>query len=144
MIAKSIHTILRFTRRCSIAGAVTLGIAVGTTGCGTSRPTLSEARYDGPSIQVDRSGKLYRLTFQAPSQGWTFTLDQVQPSLDKATLLVTARKPDPSYMYAQVIVDQQLLTQVETTTPIDVYARVAEFISSAKSTTYDFVASSTP
>ncbi len=144
MIAMPFLSIVRSSRFRTVAGSLLLGVAAGTAGCGTSRPTLSEARYNGPPIEVDRSGKLYRLTFQAPSQGWTFTLDQVQPSLDKATLLVTARKPDPSYMYAQVLVDQQLLTQVETSTPIDVYVRVAEFVSSAKSSTYDFMTSSTP
>lgn len=113
-----------------------------TSACRSSGPTLSEGRYNGPPIEIDRSGKMYRLILQAPTPGWTFTLDRVKPSLDNATLTVTARKPDPSYMYPQVIVNQELMTTVETFTPIDVYARVAEFVSTAKTSTYQFLASS--
>lgn len=127
-----------------IAVAMVASAMLGASGCRSSGPSLSDARYDGPPIEIDRSGKMYRLRLQAPTPGWTFMLDRVKPSLDNATLTVTARKPDPSYMYPQVIVNQELMTTVETFTPIDVYARVAEFVSASKTTTYQFLGSSSP
>ncbi len=124
-------------------GALVLASAMlSASACRSSGPTLGDSRYNGPPIEINRDGKMYRLILQAPSPGWTFTLDRVKPSLDKATLTVTARKPDPSYMYPQVIVKQELMTTVEASIPIDVYARVAEYVSTSKTLTYQFLGSS--
>lgn len=134
----------RFARHSGAKMLPLLVIAAALGACKSSGPTLTDARYDGPPIQINRDGKMYVLKLEAPTPGWTFTLDQVKPSLDHATMTVTARRPDPSYMYSQVIVNQELMTTVETTTPVDVYARVAEFVSTSKTKTYQFLASSAP
>lgn len=108
-------------------------------GCRSSAPVLSQDEYQGPPIEVTARGKFYLLRFQAPSAGWQVSLDEVRPSLESATLLVTAREPDPSYMHAQVIVTQDVLTTVETTTPISIHARVTPFVTSSKTRTYRFL-----
>ncbi|MBX3315500.1 MAG: hypothetical protein KF902_01405 [Phycisphaeraceae bacterium] len=144
MIACTIGTIRSILKTRLVLGALLAAAALAAAGCRSNKPSLSDARYDGPPIQIDRTGRVYRLIMQAPTPGWTFTLDHVTPSLDKATVTVTARKPDPSYMYPQVIVTQELLTTVETSFPIDVYARTTEFVTSAKVQTYQFLGSSAP
>lgn len=112
--------------------------------CRSSGPALTEGAYAGPPIEIDRGGETYLLRFHAPTPGWTVTLDRVKPSLGQATLLVTAKRPDPSYMYPQVVVEQEILTTVETTVPVDVYARVLEFASDGKGRGYSFVGESAP
>ncbi len=128
-------------QRFLAAAAIALGVigVLGLGGCGSSGPVLSQDAYKGPDLTVTERGKFYMIRFQAPSAGWQVTLDEVRPSLDNATLLVTAREPDPSYMHAQVIVTQDVLTTVETATPIVVHARVAPFVSKNKSPIYPLV-----
>lgn len=144
MIAYMIGTIRSLAAPRLALGALLGAAVLAGAGCRSNKPSLSDARYDGPPIQIDRSGRVYRLIMEAPTPGWTFTLDHVTPSLDKATVTVTARKPDPSYMYPQVIVTQELLTTVETSFPIDVYARTTEFVTTAKVQVYQFLGSSAP
>ncbi len=120
--------------------AAALGVAaIGLGACRSSGAVLTQDAYQGPPIEVTEQGKFYLLRFRTPSAGWLVTLDEVRPSLDSATFLITAREPDPSYMHAQVIVTQDVLTTVETTTPISVYARVAPFVTKSKTATYRFL-----
>ena len=128
------------SRGTALLAACALGAGVlGLGGCGSSGAVLTQDAYAGPPLEVTERGKFYMLRFQAPSAGWRVTLDEVRPSLDNATLLVTAREPDPSYMHAQVVVTQDVLTTVETSTPIVVHARVTPFVSKSKSPTYPLV-----
>lgn len=128
----------RLVVRALVAAALGAA-AIGLGACRSSGAVLSQEKYQGPPIEVTEQGKFYLLRFQAPSAGWLVTLDEVRPSLESATFLLTAREPDPSYMHAQVIVTQDVLTTVETTTPISVYARVAPFVSKSKTATYQFL-----
>lgn len=128
----------RLVGRALLAAA--LGVAsIGLGACRSSGAVLTQEKYQGPPLEVTEQGKFYLLRFEAPSAGWLVTLDEVRPSLESATFLVTAREPDPSYMHAQVIVTQDVLTTVETTTPISVYARVAPFVTKSKTATYRFL-----
>lgn len=122
-----------------LRSCLAIALSLGLGACHSSAPILSQEQYKGPPVEVTERGKFYLIRFQAPSPGWMVTLDEVRPSLGAATLLVTAREPDPSYMQAQVIVSQDVLTTVEATTPITVYGRVSPFVTSSKSRTYQFV-----
>lgn len=134
------HTSARVSRVLGIFALLSVSLA--SIGCRSNAPVLERTAYEGPSITIDRSGATYLLRVESPSPGWSVTLDQVEPSFGQSTLTVTSRRPDPSYMYPQVMVTQELLTTVDVRTPIDVYARVLDFASSPNAGAYRFVGSS--
>lgn len=134
------HTSARVSRVLTIFAL--MSVSLGSIGCRSSAPVLERSAYEGPAITIDRSGPTYLLRVESPSPGWSVTLDRVEPSFGQSTLTVTSRRPDPSYMYPQVMVTQELLTTVDVRTPIDVYARVLDFASSPNAGVYRFVGSS--
>lgn len=97
-------------------------------GCGgSSTPRITDGAYDGPPLSIDQSGRAAVVFMEAPTPAWGLTLDRTSQARDHWQAFVTVRRPNPAYMYAQVIVRQNLLTTVESRQPLRVYARVLEF-----------------
>lgn len=96
-------------------------------GCGgTSKPTIAEGAYDGPPLSIDQSGRSAVVIMEAPTPGWSISLDRASEARDHWQAFITVRRPNPAYMYSQVVVTQNLLTTVESRFPIRVYGRVLD------------------
>jgi hypothetical protein len=137
---------MRSIPRCRLVVRAMVAAALGVAAIGLGRlPLVRGGAHAGevpgsPARGHGSRGSSIYCGSRAPSAGWLVTLDEVRPSLDSATFPDhRAREPDPSYVHAQVIVTQDVLTTVETTTPISVYARVAPFVTKSKTATYRFL-----
>jgi hypothetical protein len=82
--------------------------------------------YDGPACTLDSSGNQHVVVLQAPSAGWTFSLDRAERKLRTTELFFTATRPDPAFMHAQHVVSLRAGTGVESDRTVIVYVRVAE------------------
>jgi hypothetical protein len=111
--------------------AITLAVVLttvllGEIGC-TSRPALPETssdRYLGPPMALDTSAAQHMVVLQAPTPGWVATLDRVAEQYRHQAVFVTLRRPNPGFLYPQVIVEQRVATTVPSASPVKVYARV--------------------
>ena len=56
----------------------------------------------------------------APTPGWGVGVDRVVEAFKQRDIFVTIQPPDPTYLYAQVIVEQRVMTNV----PGDIAARL--------------------
>ncbi len=81
---------------------------------------------DAPPIRIDSLNDHHLLTMQAPHSGWMLSIDKDERVADGVRLYVTIRKPDPAFMYPQAIVEKQVLSDVQSETPIFIYARLLE------------------
>lgn len=112
------------------SGALLIAFAAGCGG-GAPTPRIADGAYDGPPLSIDQSGRTAVVIMEAPTPGWSVTVDRSSEARDHWQAFVTVRRPNPAYMYAQMIVRQNLLTTVESRRPLRVYARVLEFTDEA-------------
>lgn len=115
---------------------------VSTGGCSSGRSIATDRAFDGPPITVRPLDEHQLLVVEAPTPGWTMRIDHIQRKLDHADVFVTMQRPDPGVLYAQVIVEQQLLTNVTLSRPVNVYARTLAFGQTRKKPPYRLAAKS--
>lgn len=126
---RTMHTLPHPQRPRSVSsiGAVSLliGVAIAPlAGCGGRPvPTIGAGPYAGPPLTIDSGGPQHRAVLTAPSAGWTFTLDTTRRQLDHTDVFVTIVRPDPAFMYTQALVTQEAGTGVDSSRPIELYAR---------------------
>ncbi len=96
-------------------------------GCWFSPAVLDTAAFVGPPVTQTTTGGRHLLVVQAPTPGWKITIDRTEPRLNEDLVFLTLQRPDPGALYAQVLVEQQILTDVVETRPIRVYARIIDF-----------------
>jgi len=108
----------------------------GGSGAGApSRPATSDQAYAGPAVAIDSAtGPNHLIVLTAPTPGWSFSFDQVGPT--DGDIYVTVRPPDPSLLYAAMIVEQKLDSTVPSGKPARVYVRMLEFGEKAGSQAY--------
>ncbi len=104
-----------------VAAAVLLG------GCWSSPTVLEDAAFSGPPVAQSVAEGRHLLVVESPTPGWKVTIDRTDPRLDEDLVFMTIQRPDPGALYAQVVVEQRMLTDVPETRPIRVYARVIDF-----------------
>jgi hypothetical protein len=111
-----------------IAAAVTVGALTAQIGCRShaALPETTADPYAGPPLALDTSQAEYTVVVQAPSPGWQVSLDRVAEQYRHHAVFVSLRRPNPGYLYPQVIVDQRIATNVATTGPVKVYARTLD------------------
>ncbi|MCL4221478.1 MAG: hypothetical protein KJZ65_08905 [Phycisphaerales bacterium] len=102
-----------------------IGLALG--GCWSSPTVLDDAAFTGPPVTQSVAEGRHLLIVQSPTPGWKVTIDRTDPRLDEDLVFMTLERPDPGALYAQVVTEQRVLTNVVQTRPIRVYARVVEF-----------------
>ncbi|CAG0994682.1 hypothetical protein PHYC_02490 [Phycisphaerales bacterium] len=114
-----------FTACAALAG---VGILCSMIGCATSAPapTFSEDRFSGPAVSIDSGGRNHVAVVQAPTPGWEVTLTRVLPGFRHRAAFLTLRKPFPGVLYAQVLVTQRVATDIPSTEPIRIFARVVD------------------
>ncbi len=105
------------------------GVVSGCRGSGSGRapPKAISASYDGPPVEVESSGPQHVVVFQAPSAGWSFTMDRSEPARRTTDVFLTATRPNPAFMHAQQVVPLRAGTGVPADKPVDVYVRVLDF-----------------
>jgi len=95
-------------------------------------PEMSERLKNAPPIRLDDSQDVHILVMQAPNPGWSFWIERDERTRDGMRVYLTMRRPDPTMLYPQVIVEKNLRTGVRTETPIQIYGRVLEFEESTR------------
>lgn len=90
-----------------------------------SLPVTTTDPYRGPTIALDSTGPRHLVLIHSPSPGWTVSIDQVRP--DRRDVYITLMRPDPRYLYPQMIVEQTLDSTLPASKPARVLARVLDF-----------------
>lgn len=102
-----------------------IGLTLG--GCWSSPTVLDDAAFAGPPVTQSVAEGRHLLIVQSPTPGWKVTVDRTDPRLNEDLIFLTMQRPDPGALYAQMVVEQRVLTNVVQTRPIRVYARVIDF-----------------
>lgn len=79
-----------------------------------------------PPIQVQSLNAHHMLVMQAPHSGWSVAIDRDERIAIGTRLFITVRRPDPSFMYPQAIVEKNLLTDIPSSTTLEVYVRLLD------------------
>lgn len=90
-------------------------------------PEIAHRLENAPPIMLDDSESVHILVMRAPNPGWSIRVDRDERIRDGERVYVTIRRPDPTMLYPQVIVDKNLRTRVRTESPIEIHARVLAF-----------------
>ena len=125
------------TRWVLIALLALAAIALTCTlsGCSVwkNRPRLRERKIDMqanvdqvPPIKVVSLNGKTMLIMQAPHSGWAIGFDRDELVAHGVRLMITVRRPDPSFMYPQAIVEKNLLTQIDADESLEIYARILD------------------
>ncbi len=113
------------------------------TGCFGGSSVISADQYTGPPLHLETLEARHLIVFQAPSPGWAATIDRTERRLDNTRVFLTLRRPDPGMLYAQVIVDQRILTPVPASRELRLYARTVDFAIRDEQPPYHLVPMST-
>jgi hypothetical protein len=97
------------------------------TGCFGGNSVISPEQYTGPPLHLETLEARHLIVFRAPSPGWAATIDRTERRLDTTRVFLTLRRPDPGMLYAQVMVDQRVLTPVPASRELTLYARTIDF-----------------
>lgn len=117
-------------RRSPPLTIATIGLAfaaLALPGCGSSGPEIATGMYAGPPIEVVARDGVYHLKVESPSPGWDVTFDRSVQRADERRLFVSLRRPNPAFVYAQVIVEQLVRTDVAAPEDVSAYARVLAY-----------------
>lgn len=112
-------------KRALVPGLVLVAFTL--IGCWSSPSVVDDVRFAGPPVAQSTTDGRHLLIVSAPTPGWTIKVDRTEPLLDVSRIFLTMVRPDPGALYAQVVVDQRVLTDVPASRPIEVFARVADF-----------------
>ncbi len=121
----------RNRRRLSatLAGLGLLTVQPFFIGCSSDSalPVVASEAYRGPAISLDSGGNFHVIVVQSPSPGYSVLLERVEESRGYDEAFVTIRTPNPRFSFPQVIVEQRALTNVRSTRPLRVNARLMNF-----------------
>lgn len=133
-------------RSMLLAALPLLAGAGALSGCFGSQPSVrEEAGYDGPPIAITAVRGNHTLKLTAPTGGWTFQLDETREDYGHRKVLVSVRRPNPSFMVSQALTEHHLMLPVPANVPIRVYARVLPHDAEKSERAWAFaVASETP
>jgi hypothetical protein len=116
------------TERLRLWAILALTSPTAFIGCATSStPVVAPTPFQGPMIRDDVSGTFHVLVMESPGAGFAVTLDRVEEERGFEEAFVTIRAPDPRFSFAQVPVQQRLLTSVRSSRPLRVNARMLGF-----------------
>jgi hypothetical protein len=118
------------------AVSVTLAAMVFLGGCGAGGPKVAGGPFAGPTSELVTRDGWYTLRVESPTPGWTITYDRSQAGADERRLFFTLRRPNPEFLYAAVIVEQLVRTDVPAGQTVAVYARILDFTQDADGVAY--------
>lgn len=117
-VARAIAAVL-----CAAAGATQI------FGCASraAPPDVAADRYAGPPIHLEADPLGHIVVIEAPSGGWSVTLDGVYDAFKSREVFITIMRPNPLGLHTQAVVEQRIATFVPTTMELRVFARVAPY-----------------
>lgn len=98
-------------------------------------PDITKDPYTGPPLSLEDWDGRQLIVARPPSAGHSVQLDRVLDGWGHQAAYLTIRTPNPAFSYAMTPVLQRVETNVHTSTPLEVYARVEDF--TGKSATGD-------
>ena len=109
--------------------SLALILCIGLTGCAAPKPppNIVPGQFASPAVSLDSTGKRHQVLIEAPSPGWVPSLDQSRADFRTMNVYVSLRKPNPAYMYPQVMTTLRVATDVPKDRAITVYMRTLEF-----------------
>jgi len=125
-----------FRPRWFLALLLLLGTAVLASGCSAweNRPRLRKQKISMnepvdqiPPVRLDALNAHHMLVMQAPHSGWAFAIEKDERIPDGKRLFITVRRPNPTFLYPQMIVEKNLLTDIPIETTIELYARILDY-----------------
>lgn len=129
--------------RTGLLGLAIVGAGLGATlsGCRAIErkldPVDMEARMsEAPPMKLGEIDDRHLLVMQAPNPGWSFTIDKDEVARNGRRVFITIRRPDPAYMYPQVIVEKQLLTEAPSSAGLTIMARLLDAHEKTKNRDY--------
>lgn len=104
-------------------------VCIGLMGCAAPKPppNIVPGQFASPAIALDSTGKRHQVLVEAPSPGWVPSLDQSRSDFRTMNVYISLRKPNPAYMYPQMITSLRVATDVPKDRAISVYVRTLEF-----------------
>ena len=118
------------------AAGLALAAMVILGGCGSGGPKVAGDAFTGPASELVTRDGWYTLRVESPTPGWTITYDRSQAGADERRLFFTLRRPNPEFLYAAVIVEQLVRTDVTAGQTVAVYARVLDYTQDAGGMAY--------
>ncbi len=117
--------------RVVLGGGVLLGV-LGVGGCSSGapihdRPDSAEGAYGGPQMRLEEHDLYHVVVATVPTGGWQLRLDGTWEDLNRRSAYVSLIRPDPSFLYAQQVVEIRLSTEVQVAVPLTLYARMVDF-----------------
>lgn len=103
-----------------------VGAAFLLAACSRDGPRLAAQPYSGPPISIESAPPRHTFILAAPSAGWSLSLDRATRGFDQTDVYITIRKPDPTYMHAQVVTTHRIDSSVDASIPIRLFARTLE------------------
>lgn len=124
-------TMLRTSRTTLLLTLIVIAHTTLLGGCrlmhkGNSSEAMAVELQKAPPVRLDALDGRRMLVMQAPNPGWTIALDRDERGKDTWIVYITMKRPNPAFMYPQRIVEKRLLTEVETTQPIKIMARLLD------------------
>lgn len=119
------------TRRALMVG-MTGAMVLGTGGClsrwiGGGDPQIAETgTFLGPAIDLTATDEFHVVSMRAPNPGWEIEFDRAQKTPGPTRLLMTVRRPDPTLIFPQRVVDKTMATTVPASELAEVFARVVD------------------
>lgn len=89
-------------------------------------PEAVEAPYAGPPLSLESKGPSHLVVLEAPTGGYSLTIDRVLERAGFHDVFVTVRTPDARFVHTQAMTRLRALSPLATTVPVRVCARVLE------------------
>jgi len=89
-------------------------------------PEAVETPYAGPPLGLESKGKSHIVVLEAPTGGYSLTIDRVLERAGFYDVFVTVRTPDPRFFYTQAMTRLRAQAPLASAVPVRVCARVLE------------------
>lgn len=122
--------IRRSTRaRANTRAGLALILCIGLTACAAPKPppNVIAGTFANPAVSLDSTAKRHQVLIETPSPGWVPSMDQSRADFRTTSVYLSLRKPNPAYLYPQVISTQRVATGVPADHAISVYVRTLDF-----------------
>lgn len=109
-----------------IVSCLSVAVAISALpGCSSRTiPEAVETPYAGPPLTLDSKGPSHLVVLEAPSGGYSLTIDRVLERAGFHDVFVTVRTPDARFVHTQTMTRLRALAPLASTVPVRVCGRV--------------------
>lgn len=90
-------------------------------------PETASGEYAGPPLALEADQGMHVVVASSPTPGWTVSVDRVDERFGYQIIFVSLRRPNPVAAYAQVVVEQRVVTELPAAVTVQVFARVLAY-----------------